>query len=62
MAVLDEVCSDELYSKKAKAADESSDCDVYNFDFVDFTRESEAQDMINYFEEKIAINFELKNV
>ena len=35
-------------------ADENSDYDVYNFDFVDFTRESEAQ--------KITIDFQLLNV
>ena len=62
MAVLAEAYSDELYSKKAKAANEIPDCDVYNFEFVDCTRESETQDMINYFEEKIAIDFELFKV
>ena len=43
---------------KAKTTNENSDCDVYHFEFVDFTRESEAQDMINYFEEKIKLSFE----
>ena len=58
MTCFDEVCSDKLYSEKAKATTENSDCDVYHFEFVDFTRESEAQDMINYFEEKIKLSFE----
>ena len=58
---MDEVCSDELYCEKDKDANDS-DCDVYTFEFVDFTRESEAQDMINYFEEKIGIDFELFKV
>lgn len=62
MTVVDEVCRDKLYAEKAKATNENSDCDVYNFEFVDFLRESEAQDMINFFEEKIAINFELFKV
>ena len=62
ITVFDEVCSDKLYSEKAKATDENSDCDVYHFEFVDYLRESEAQDMINFFEEKIAIDFELFKV
>ena len=62
MTVVDEVCRDKLYAEKAKATDENSDSDMYNFEFVDFLRESEAQDMINFFEEKIAINFELFKV
>ena len=32
-----------LYSEKAIAANAISDCDIYNFEFVDLTRESEAQ-------------------
>ena len=58
MNVLDEVCCDDIYSKKATAMNENSDCDIYHFEFVDFTRESEAQDVINFFEEKIKNNFE----
>ena len=59
---MDDVCSDQLYSIKLKSANENADCDAYRFKFVDFTRESEAQDMINYFEEKSATAFELLNV
>jgi hypothetical protein len=48
--------------EKTSEANENADCDAYNFDVVDFATESEAQDMINYFEEKSAIAFELFNV
>ena len=58
MNVLDEVCCDDIYSKKATAMNTNFDCDNHNFEFVDFTRESEAQDVINFFEEKIKNNFE----
>jgi hypothetical protein len=58
MNVLDDVCCDDIYSKKATAMNTNFDCDNNHFEFVDFTRESEAQDVINFFEEKSKNNFD----